>query len=424
MPVALILVEGLSPSYILSGALPSVAHIAAGGMTSPMENMYAYRGIEATLLTGRPPAEHGVWGEFRPTAQPKETGRTEQLFQDIVNLGDRLPFDRLRFDVRNVAARLQRDGHVPTGSLIPAALMPYFERSVATGIWAPGCLPVPTLFDEVRAAGGSFEAVAYPAVGRDDEVVPWVKHRLHDGSLPDFWYVRFSALDALGHRYGPHPNKFPGALKALNAQIAELTAALRKAYGAGLDIVLLSDHGMSQVTRIIDARPILARTGLIAGRDYLYFLDASTIRLWSDSPRSLEILASSFSRLAGAHVVDRAERARLRIPDGECTGDVLVTLDEGVGVFPDFFRASITPLGMHGYAQVLSVTGLPFLAAAGRMAVLLGYDAARGSLGHAAVWSAVRRRLGLGAETSPDQCDEAATVPTGVRPEEQASRTC
>jgi hypothetical protein len=372
-----------------------------------------------------------VWGEFRPAAQPKATAPADYLFKGIVGLGDMLPSDRLRLDVRYVASRLRRAGHadhLPTGNLIPADLMPHFEGSVEADIWAPGCLAVPTLFDEISAAGGSFETVVYPVVRRDDEVVPWVTERLREGKLPDFWYIKFSALDALGHRYGPRPDRLRGALKALNEQVAGLTSELRKAYGAGLDIVLLSDHGMSQVKRIIDVRPILARTGLCPGRDYLYFLDSTTIRLWSDSPSNLQILASIFSHVPGMHVVDRAERARLRIPENETrsTGDVLVALDEGAVVFPDFFRASIAPHGMHGYAQVLSVAGLPYLAVGGRMAVLLGYAAARGALGHAAVWSAMRRRLELDADPSHDpsreQCGEMAQ-PAAIASEGQVPCT-
>jgi hypothetical protein len=389
-----------------------------------MENIYAFRGIEATLFTGLSPAEHGVWGEFRPAAQPKEAEEAVRLFQTMINLGDKIPSDRVRLDVRYLAARLRHAGHLPTGNLIPAALMPYFEGRVEADIWAPGCLPVPTIFDEIRAAGGTFETVVYPVVRRDDEVVPRVKERLLEGDLPDFWYIKFSALDALGHRHGPRPDRFRGALKALNSQIAELTSALRKAYGAGLDIVLLSDHGMSQVKRLIDVRPILARTGLSVGRDYLYFLDSTTIRLWSDSPRKLEILASGFAHLPGVNIIDRAERAHLRIPGDESTGDVLLALEEGTVVFPDFFRACIAPLGMHGYARVLSVAGLPYLAVGGRMSALLGYDAARGSLGHAAVWSAMRRRLGLACKASHDRHNAVPALPAATRSEEPVPCTC
>lgn len=393
MPVALILVDALSASYPAGGSLPAVAEIARGGLASPLENIYAYRGIEATLFTGRAPAEHGVWGEFRPRSEPHRGGPLGDLCRSLIAAGDLLPSDRLRLDVRYIAAKLQRTAHLPTGNLIPPSLMPLFQGSVESDIWSPECLPVPTLFDELRAEGLSFENVVYPTIRRDDEAVPRVRQRVLKPDLPDFWYIKFSALDVLGHKYGPRPEKMRGALKELDAQVAELTSVLRGTYGDSLEIVLLSDHGMSAVTRTIDVRPHLARASLKAGRDYLYFLDSTTLRFWSDSPRNIEVLRSIFGNVAGMSVVDEVERVALGIPNDESTGNLLVALDEGVVVFPDFFRASGAPLGMHGYARVESHAGLPYLAVGERMARLM--DHPPGLTGHAAVWSAMRRSLGL-----------------------------
>ncbi len=193
MPVALILVDALSASYPSEGVLPSVAEIARDGMSSPMANIYAYRGIEATLFTGRTPAEHGVWGEFQPTSHPKRGGIMERLGHMAINLGDLLPSDRLRIDVRYVVSKLNHQRHLPTGNLIPASMIPLFRGSVETDIWTQGSLPVPTLFDELRAAGGSFENVVYPLIKHDSQVVGQVKARLLEKELPDFWYIKFGA---------------------------------------------------------------------------------------------------------------------------------------------------------------------------------------------------------------------------------------
>src|SRR5205807_1591591 len=67
MPVALILIDALSASYLTPDILPAVYEVGRGAFAGPIENIYAYRGIEATLFTGLFPDEHGVWGEFRPS---------------------------------------------------------------------------------------------------------------------------------------------------------------------------------------------------------------------------------------------------------------------------------------------------------------------------------------------------------------------
>lgn len=396
MPVAMILVDALSAYYPTTGALPLLGEIARDGVATPLQNIYAYRGIEATLFTGRRLDEHGVWGEFRPSPHPQFGGVLGKMNRAMIGVGDVLPSDRLRLDVRYVAARLQRTSHLPTGNLIPAGVMPFFTGSIESEIWKRDCLPVPTLFDEISRAGGSFETIVYPAVSRDEHVMGRVAERLQAGNLPDFWYIKFSALDALGHKYGPGSLKLQPALRLLNTQLAGVTLALRKTYGSDLDVVIVSDHGMSAVTRSLDVRSVFASTGLKPGRDYLYFLDSTTVRIWSHSPSALKRLNQAFNRVPGMHVLDAEGRASLHLPQDDSTGDILVALDEGVSVFPDFFRRDAAPLGMHGYARVETTEGLPYLAADARIAELLDHAPDRRP-GHAGVWAAMRNRLGLSA---------------------------
>ncbi len=396
MPLALILVDALPPSYVSQQTLPSICELAHDGYAGPLTNIYAYRGIEATLFTGLFPSEHGVWGEFRP-APPTQSKEPvlDRLARLSIAVGDLLPSDRLRIDVRYVVSRLrQPNRHLPTGNLIPASLMRRFIGSVETPIWEAGSLGKHrTIFDDLRAAGHTFEVVGYPTIQRDTQIVAHVRKRLSQGDLPDFWYIKFSALDALGHKFGPSVEKLAPALGEMNGQIKALISTLKSSYaGADLDIVLLSDHGMSQVTRMIDVRPLLRQAGLLLGRDYLYFLDSTTIRFWSEQSSVRSTLAACFSGLSGMRVLDVDARRKLHIPDDVGTGDVLVALDEGSVIFPDFFRKQGAPLGMHGYAQVETEAGNPFLAVEPEVAALLP---ATGPLTHADVWAAMRTRLGL-----------------------------
>lgn len=396
MAVALILVDALSASYPVEAEMASVRDMAQDGIACPMENMYAYRGIEATLFSGQSMAEHGIWGEFRPATAPHHGGLPGRLGQALIRVGDLLPSDRLSLDVRWVAAKLQRQKHLPTGNMIPSALMPLFDSSMEAAIWSPGSLGTTgggaTLFDEMRQAGMNFETVVYPTIRLDSQVAGWVRQRISEGNLPDFWYIKFSALDALGHKHGPRLDRLATALRDLDAQLGEVVRVLRDAYGPSLDIVLLSDHGMSAVTQTVDIRPMLASTGLKPGRDFLYFLDSTTIRVWSENRSKLERLTHLFADAPGMTVLGPRERETLQVPNDKSAGDILVALDEGWVVFPDFFRTRGAPLGMHGYAEVYSLAGLPYLAAGGRISDLLP---SKNRVTHADVWGAMRTRLGL-----------------------------
>ncbi|HWQ12881.1 MAG TPA: alkaline phosphatase family protein [Roseiflexaceae bacterium] len=401
MPVALLLVDALSPVYVAAGALPAVQSHGRAGFAGPLANMYAYRGIEATLFTGRFPDEHGIWGEFRPAPAARPDRLRDRLAGLMIRVGDTLPSDRLRLDVRYVVARLLQPGHLSMGHLIPAGLLRSFQSSTEAPLWEPGSAgPAVTLFDELRAAGLPYEVVVHPLVRHDGEIPSAVAARARRGDLPAFWYIKFSALDALGHEHGPDPERLAPALAALNGQLERTIAALRAAYGEALDIVVVSDHGMSAVERALDVRPALRATGLQPGRDYLYFLDSTTVRIWCDDPGTCAQLAEALAALPGLRPLDPLARARARIPDDESTGDLLFALDEGAVVFPDFFRRQTRPKGMHGYARVASAAGLPYLAVEPSIAGLLPQG---DTLTHADLWAAMRARLGLGAPAAREE---------------------
>jgi|GEM_PF-1394370 len=414
MPVALLLVDALSPVYVSRATLPVLWEFVRDGYAGPLQNLYAFRGIEATLFSGRTPAEHGVWAEYRPTpVQPgpaagplarltgaDKAGALERSARLAILAGDLLPSDRLRLDVRYVIDRAMRRGGTPAaGNLIPPALLGAFRRSIPAPIWAPDSLgAVPTLFDELHAEGGSFATILHPAVRDDPDIPARLAAHLRAGERPDLWFIKFNALDALGHRHGPSVAALGPGLARLDRQLAAAIAELQAAYGRrGIDVVIVSDHGMSAVARGVDVRPALAAAGR-AGPGLRFFVDSTSLRAWGP-PASLAALAEELERLPGLRLLDTAARRALGIPaDPEATGELLASADEGCVLFPDFFRRERRASGMHGYALVRSDAGLPYLATGPDMAALLPghppYD-------HRSVWAAVRARLGLGRASPP-----------------------
>ena len=394
MAVALILIDALSPVYVSRETLPELYNLADNGFIGPLANIYAYRGIEATLFTGQWPDEHGVWGEFSPTL-PRREHLGSQLANLVIGVGDCIPSDRLRLDVRYVVSRLSQPGRMlPTGNLIPVSLMPRFKASIEQPIWEKDSLGTTiTLFDELRAGGRAFVAIVNPAVQNDDQIVDRARDVIARGSLPDFWYIKFSALDALGHRFGPDVSRMAPALAILNDQLVALCGELKRAYGKqGIDIIVVSDHGMSQVRDRIDIRALMKGLRASPGRDYLYFLDSTTVRFWSPDRRLCDDFAQLFAGKDTLRVVTPDTRQMFHIPNGDQSGDVMLALEEGTVVFPDFFRRQVMPVGMHGYAVVRSEAGLPFLAVEQTVAHSLP---SRDPLTHVSVWAAMRERLGF-----------------------------
>src|SRR3954454_17040837 len=100
MPIALILIDAFAATYVSPATLPALYALSAGGTAQSLENIYAYRGIEATLFSGRFPSEHGVWGEFRPADGARPERLVERFGRSLIEIGDMLPSDRLRLNVR------------------------------------------------------------------------------------------------------------------------------------------------------------------------------------------------------------------------------------------------------------------------------------------------------------------------------------
>ena len=390
MSFALILVDALSAVYVSRATLPALCDLAEGGFAGPMANLYAYRGIEATLFTGQFPADHGVWGEFQPAVSKPEAW-PDRVAWLAIKAGDFIPSDRLRLDVRYVVSRLGYKNQLPlTGNLIPAELRPRFTSSLERPIWEAGSLgETQTLFDELRAADLTFATVLHPVIQSDQHIEPYVRAYLARGHRPGFWYIKYSALDALGHRFGPSVTKLAPALQLLNMQLAALISTLKAAYPPGeLDLAVIADHGMSDVQGRLDVRGLLKQ---VPG-NFLYFLDSTTLRFWSEDSQTGARLQAWFADIPGLHILDQAARRALRIPEDSRTGDILIVLDEGQVIFPDFFHRSSLPRGMHGYAFIKTEAGLPFLALEQEAAACLP---SHWPLTHADVWSVIRQRLGL-----------------------------
>src|SRR5665647_2469660 len=134
--VIMILIDAFSFDYLSKKNTPFLWCLKDAGTAYQLEPVFAFRGIEATIFTGRYPEDHKVWTEFRlkQIGGPKN-GRAKKLKNRLVGLSvnvvDHVPSDRLIRDYRYVTQKyLLRQG--PGGfNCIPANLLDVFEISQA-----------------------------------------------------------------------------------------------------------------------------------------------------------------------------------------------------------------------------------------------------------------------------------------------------
>src|SRR5678816_86547 len=239
-----------------------------------------------SLLSGATPAEHGSWAMFR---RSDATGSFQSL-RWIPPLPHKVDWRARKY----IRRWLDRRGAVKSYYdlyEIPAHLLHRFDLGQTGDPFRPGGLARETVFDWMHAEG-----------------------------------IRYQLWD---YRTGEGEN-----MRAARANDVEL------------EIVLLSDHGMTDVTDTVDVWQTLAKHGWKVGRDYLAFFDSTMARTWGG-----EGVADAVT-LALEGKGRRLDAPQLRafgcyFPDGSY-GDDIFLADPGVLIVPSFMGARRIA-AMHGY---------------------------------------------------------------------------
>jgi predicted AlkP superfamily pyrophosphatase or phosphodiesterase len=137
--------------------------------------------------------------------------------------------------------------------------------------------------------------------------------RLGQRDTTDFLGVSFSALDMIGHDFGPRSREVEDALVQLDATIGRLLEHLDRSVGAGRYLLALSaDHGVAAIPEQVGA-------GRIANEDLGALVERTLVASWGTRPAryvdaavggQLYLAEGVFERLrsspAALHAVDRA----------------------------------------------------------------------------------------------------------------------
>ena len=114
--------------------------------------------------------------------------------------------------------------------------------------------------------------------------------------------------------------------------------------------MIFGDHGMVEVTQLIDLRGLIEKARLDKNED-AYFLDSTFARFWVADPDRKEKLITLLNGRPGGHVLtdDEIYRYRIRYPHNYF-GNVIYVVDDGALIHPSYYSVDKTPpKGMHGY---------------------------------------------------------------------------
>ncbi|NEC38301.1 alkaline phosphatase family protein [Streptomyces rubrogriseus] len=235
--------------------------------------------VQSTLLTGRPPAEHGVVGNgwyFRDLGEVLLWRQHNRL------VGGEKVWQAARalhpgYTVANVCWWYAMGADVDW-TVTPRPV--YY----ADGRKEPDCYTHPaSLHDELTGRLGPFPLFHYWGPTADLASSRWIvdaARHLHRTHRPDLNLVYVPHLDYDLQRFGPDSRRARRAAAELDRTLAPLLDEARR---DGVTVVVLSEYGITPVSRPVDVNRALRRAGLLAvhTQDGMEYLDPWTSRAFA-----------------------------------------------------------------------------------------------------------------------------------------------
>lgn len=337
--LAVLYIDALAADYVDPEVTPNLAEWWDEGGTR-LTPLFAFKGVGASMFTGQPPSETGVWSDFRIRREIDED-RTGSTLHKLARL---VPGDLPRKAAVTAYERVLEGAHV-TAHEVPAHVRAHLEPAMTSAVSEPGAVPgCPTVFDRLRAGDREVHLRGMDG-GLQDRLVaslPEVAGRAEDLAM-----VKVNLLDHLGHARGPGSPEAEEALGRLDRRIGEAVEA-----HPDKAVLVISDHGMTAVEGSVDLRGELRDRldGLEEGADYVpYYNSTSAYFRWRD-PGVAEAAREAIEAVEGVGFLSEEERADLGIEGVvPAYGDDVAATDPGIVISPDFYRDEV-PAGMHGFA--------------------------------------------------------------------------
>ncbi len=346
-PTVCVLVDAFRHDYLRPAIAPRLTELASDGSPARLRPILGYSdAIRATVFTGAYPDEHGYWMEYcyRPEMAP---------MQQLASLRplDRLPVDVVRRAVKwglsqTVVRRIgAREGYAHLSMRhFPFRSLKDFDWTLRTSMSDAGALGMPTLFDRLSEAGVPWR---YLDAARDGTrgVMQSIDTLDQDTG---FVFVYLHQIDMASHMLGVENALFRRAVRYTDSLTGQVVDRLRARLGE-MNLVVFSDHGMSQVRRTV-SYPELWTHEAFPTR-FCFALDATMVRLWfHDGDETLRRqVRERVQRGAPGHWLGRDEQAGLHLSfEDRRYGDEIYLLDPGVAIFPNF-HSMLNPRAMHAY---------------------------------------------------------------------------
>jgi hypothetical protein len=297
-----------------------------------------------TILTGRPPREHGHFSCFYhdPARSPFGPWRALGLVPACLA-------ERGRF--RGLASQMMAAAHGFTGYFqiynLPFEHLHRFDYAEKHDLYRPGGVlgGVPTLFDRLRDRGIPFFLSDWHD---SDAVAARAALAAVEAGGVELAYLSFGHLDAVLHEHGTSGPAVDRQIEWVAERIREVAAAACGHYDE-VRLHVFSDHGMADVGTTCDLADRIDAAGLRFGEDFVAVYDSTMARFWFLRDSARDRIAFALAGEPRGRTLDDAflSAQGCDFPDRRY-GDLFWLADPGVVIVPSFMGRT-APVGMHGY---------------------------------------------------------------------------
>jgi predicted AlkP superfamily pyrophosphatase or phosphodiesterase len=226
---------------------------------------------------------------------------------------------------------------------------------------ANGMNDIPNLYDTLSKSRIDFHISDWHL--SDEENYIAAKKAIEDGK--NFLFVYTASFDGLLHDKVGNFSAVQHKLDSIKNQIEQLYAKAGE-YAEKVHFTVISDHGMTPLTKTVDIMSKIEQSGLVFGRDYGACYDSTMARFHYLNNNSQQVISEIMKEFPGHFLSENEEKNYGIYRADRAFGDGIFLLDPGIQIAPSDMGSK--PLnGMHGFAPedeysfaaILSNTNFP-----------------------------------------------------------------
>ena len=335
--IVLLWLDAFSSRYISNDWSPFLSSTSKNRYAT-INPLFAYMSINDCFETGVSINRHEIWNDHIFVGFDTEQKRLSSLFPAVVNLVDKFsPNDEINKVLRFVAFKLNNVSYA-TPHLIPANLIGTFPVIWRDKKW-------PSIYDLLREHKLKCARYEPKLTFTENNLlrnIPKMMTRL------DGLFVKLNSLDRLGHKYSPNSINVRNRVKYFDKAIRRLLKEMPR----DTTLIIMSDHGMTPISKTINIMGCLSDNDFEFGRHYAAFVGATYVSFWFKNDFYKQRILSLMSSLDIGHFLTAEERVNAGIDKvGRAFGEEIFVAKEHEVFFPEFYHRRAPPKGMHGFAS-------------------------------------------------------------------------